>query len=1487
MSEMWPQLLQNLDPDLVRCLQVDRVLLARDGTKMVIRFRAERLIQPKEYKLLQKRMREGFPSAQVSVRLTYPMLREAVLADVQRYSKFVAGLVSDQRPAAMPYLSWADAKWRLSKDKQRLHVDVLDQMGANFLSSQGVDALIESMMKELFGISCRVIVDVVGTEEMAVSRIAEKREQEEKLLQEAHQASMAAAKVREAEPLPEKVIMGKLFEQPDIPCGELGEDAAGKLCVMGEVSGFELRELKNGSKLISFSVTDTTGACPVKAFLGSKKDSAETVQRIAESCQAGLKDGKWVKVRGDYQYDSFKREMVLMAKDILRAEKPTRRDTADVKRVELHLHTNMSAMDGMASPTDLINMAAKWGHPAIAITDHGVVQAFPEAFGAAKKAGIKLIPGCEAYLIDDTVELVKGVDDRLLAGTKYVVFDVETTGLNGSTDQITELGAVRIEDGVEVAEFSQLINPMRPIPEKVTELTGITDGMVRDCPTIGQVIPEFAKFFEGCVLVAHNADFDTAFLRRALEDAGLKLASPVIDTLAFSRAACPELKSHKLGSVCKRFGVSLKNAHRAVHDARATASCLVEMVKLAEEKWGDDPAGDGTAQGPFPTGGPDDVALSEDELPPDEPVGNALRGVPPLVRPMRLSDLNNLYDGTAQGSAYHMILLALDQEGMTNLYRLISEAHLSHFKRTPRMPRSLVNKYRKGLLVGSACEAGELYRAALDRKADGELLAMARFYDYLEIQPRGNNEFLVRSGKVPNEEAILDINRKIVYLADRLNIPVVATGDVHFKEPHDAIYRAIIMASKGFEDADQQAPLYFKTTDEMLREFSYLGEEDARRVVVDNPREIAERVGKVRIFKEHPEGKETFQPFWPEAEDDIRTLSETKSAAVYGDPVPEIVRARLDKELGAIIGYGFSTLYDIAVKLVDKSMSDGYIVGSRGSVGSSYVAWATGITEVNALPPHYVCPHCKHSEFEVPHEYTCGLDLPDKDCPDCGRRMDRDGFNIPFEVFLGFKGDKVPDIDLNFSGEYQPIAHNYVKELFGAENVFRAGTIGTVAEKTAYGYVLKYLEEREMAATNAEKERLARGCTGVKRTTGQHPAGMVVLPLGNEIYEFTPIQHPADDLTSETITTHFDFNSMHDVLVKLDILGHDDPTMLRKLQDLTGIAPQDVPLSDAEVFQNILSLFQSPAALGVTAEQIDVPTGTLGVPEFGTKFVRQMLVDTQPSTMEELIRISGLSHGTDVWLGNAQDLVRSGTAPLRQCICTRDDIMNQLIDLGVASKMAFDIMESVRKGRGLRPEMEQAMMDAGTPQWFIDSCKKIKYMFPKAHAVAYVTMALRIAYFKIYYPQAYYVCYLKRNADAFDGSRMVAGAEVLRGRLNELFEMDKSQKTAKDDDEITLLELLVEMNERGIRVLPVSLYASHATDFLPMGDSEIRPPLSSLPGLGENAAKNLAQAREDGPFISQEDMVRRKVAKSVVEILKANGCLGGLPETSQVSLFDF
>ncbi len=1438
MNDLWRNIFKDVDPALALCLSLDRVLVSRAGDKLVARFFSSRILDDREFSTLSKALRAAFPQAKASLRISYPALREDVNSNIAAYAKFICRLIARELPSAMPFLQWEEASWKMRGDHLIAEVD---RLGVEYLTSQGVDRRVELLLRELFGVEKRVTLEPRGDEEARLKDIARRREEEQERMAElARKACAADANGASCKTL-SKQLLGRAIAEEAMPMNELGEDS-GRVTLRGEVIKSELRDLKTGSKLCTFSLTDYTGTVSCKAFVGGRKSpGAEAIQQQAEALMDGVKEGKWVRVRGDYRYDEFQREMVLMVSDAVRSDAPRREDEAAEKRVELHLHTQMSAMDACASPTDLIKMAADWGHPAIAITDHGVVQAFPEAFSAAKKAGIKLIPGCEGYLIDDKPSMVKNADARKLASTTFVILDVETTGLSPLNDTIIELGAVKFVNGEEVAEFSQLINPMRPLPAKIVEITGITDAMLTGMPTIDQVLPDFVKFCEGAVLAAHNADFDMGFVGRAFSALGHKMDHPVIDTLSLSRNMFRAEKSHKLGAVAKRLGISLKNAHRAVHDARATGLILVKMLDMLGES-----------------------------------------------RPLRLlSDVNGAFDDDIGGASYHIILLAATQEGMTNLYRLVSEAHLNHFRRTPRLPRSLIAKYREGLILGSACEAGELFRAVLEGKPDRELERIAKFYDYLEIQPTGNNEFLVREGKVVSIEALQAMNRKILELGDRLGIPVVATGDVHFKEPRDAIFRAILMNAKGFEDCDNQAPLYLRTTDDMLAEFAYLGSKAAKRVVVDAPRAIADRVSpKLRIFVEHPEGKETFQPYWDFAEDEIRTLTETRAREIYGDPLPEIVRARIDKELGSIIGYGFSTLYDIAVKLVKKSLSDGYIVGSRGSVGSSFVANMTGITEVNSLPPHYVCPKCKHSEFDVPDEYTCGLDLPAKDCPVCGTSMDRDGFDIPFEVFLGFKGDKVPDIDLNFSGEYQPRAHAYVKELFGEENVFRAGTIGTVADKTAFGYVLKYLEEREMTATQAEKERLAKGLTGAKRTTGQHPAGMVVLPKGYEIYQFTPIQRPADDQDSDTITTHFDFSSMHDVLVKLDVLGHDDPTMLKKLEDLTGITPQQVPLDDRAVFERILSLFTSPEALGVTSDEIGSPTGTLGIPEFGTRFVRQMLVDTQPRSMEELIRISGLSHGTDVWLGNAQDVIKAGIAPLKKCICTRDDIMNQLIKWGVEPKTAFTIMESVRKGKGLKPEWIEAMKAADTPDWFLESCQKIKYMFPKAHAVAYVTMALRIAYFKVYHPGAYYACYLKRNAEAFDGSTMVAALPVLRAKLAELQALEKDEK-AKKEDQITLLEILVEMCCRGIALRPISLYESHAENFLLMPDNTILPPLSSLPGVGLAAAENLARAREAGPFISQEDMTRRKVAKSVVQTLALSGALGGLPETSQMSLFDF
>ena len=1443
MSEVWTRLLDGME--VARALTLDRVTVSRSTGRMHAYFCASRLLSGKETSVVQRAMEKGFPEIPMQVTVRYPALRGEVLRDISAYKGTVISRVTAESPASMPYLMWNDAQWTLDGDC--LTVSVATREGAEFLKMRGVDEMIRKNLLELFDVETRVVIQVAGGEEERIRRIAEKRREEETQLKQAALESASEAPAEESAPL--NAVKGQPFDDPVISMSELTEEA-GRVALMGEVVKTEMRDTKNSErKILRFTLTDYDGSVECKAFLQPKRGkTGVSLEKQIEGANEFVKEGKWLKVRGEYKYDEYSRMFVLFADDIVPAAKVVRKDTAKEKRVELHLHTQMSAMDACASPTDLINQAAAWGHKAIAITDHGVVQAFPEAFSAAKKAGIKLIPGCEGYLIEDYPEIVSRADGRAMDGVRFVVVDVETTGLNTSSDKITEIGAVRIENGVEVAEFSKLIDPEIPIPEKVTELTGISAAMLRGQPTIEQTVGEFAAFCEGCVLVAHNASFDMSFFRRAFRDAGLPFEYPVLDTLAMTRNYFKQAKSHKLGQLCKMLGISLTNAHRAVHDARATGEVLMKTL-------------------------------------------DAMRTDKPF---QRLDELNTYFETDAGGESRHIILLATSRDGMTNLNRMVSDAHLKYFHRTPRMTRSLIQKNRKDIIVGSACEAGELYRAIVNGKSDEEIEKIAAFYDYLEIQPLGNNEFMVREGIVPDEEALKDINRKIVALGEKLGKPVVATGDVHFKEPKDAIYRAILMDTKGFEDCDHQPPLYFRTTDDMLKEFEYLGKEKAYEVVVENTNKIADQVEHVKdLFMKTPDGGDTFQPFWEDAEQNLREICENRAREIFGDPLPELVRARLDKELGSICGYGFSTLYMIAVKLVKKSLSDGYIVGSRGSVGSSFVAKLAGITEVDALPPYYACPKCKHYEFDVPKQYTCGLDLPPKNCPVCGTVMDKDGFNIPFEVFLGFKGDKVPDIDLNFSGVYQPRAHNYVKELFGEENVFRAGTMGTVAEKTAYGYVLKYAEKRGINYAQAEKERLAKGITGVKRTTGQHPAGMVVLPKDYEIYQFTAIQHPADDVNSDTITTHYDFTSMHDVLVKLDILGHDDPTMLRNLQDLTGIRPQAVPLNDAEVFGKIISLFSSPEALGLTAEQLGVETGTLGIPEFGTRFVRGMLVETKPNTMEELIRISGLSHGTAVWLGNIQDILKSGQTDLKHAICTRDDIMNQLMEYGVPPKMAFTTMEFVRKGKAaigkggdLKPEMLEAMQEAHTPEWFIGACRKIEYMFPKAHAVAYVTMALRIAYFKIFYPGAYYACFLWRNAEDFNGSTMVCGVAQLKARMEEIDAMEKDERE-RSDGEYSLIESLIEMNLRGITLLPVDLYQSDAEKFVLEDDTHIRPPLSSLPGLGLNAAVNIQKIREDGPFISREDMVRRHIGRGLVEILAAAGCLNDLPESSQVSLFDF
>lgn len=1131
-----------------------------------------------------------------------------------------------------------------------------------------------------------------------------------------------------------------------------------------------------------------------------------------------------------------------MAKSIMTAQAPPpRMDTAEEKRVELHLHTQMSSMDGVTPVKTYIKRAIDWGHKAIAITDHGVVQAFPDAMNAADKSDLKVIYGVEAYLIDDLGNAVFSPRGQNLDDT-YVVFDIETTGLSKEKEMITEIGAVKVADGKIIDRFSIFVNPQRPISAEITKLTGITDDMVKDAPTIENVLPEFLKFCEDTVLVAHNASFDTGFIRIAAERAGLgELHHTIVDTLELARALLPELNKHKLDIVCEHLGVTLNGHHRAVNDAEATAEVFIKFLDMLAEK----------------------KIFTLDEI-------NVLASRTVNYKKLR---------------AYHAIILVKNYTGLRNLYELVSMAHIDYFFRRPRIPKSKFMQMREGLILGSACEAGELYRALLDGEPKQRIEELVHFYDYLEIQPLGNNKFMIDSPRVENIHSMEDIknmNRKIVELGETYGKPVVATCDVHFIDPDDAAFRKIIMAAEGFSDADNQPPLYFRTTDEMLAEFDYLGEERAREVVITNTNLIADQIEKIK-----PIPDETFPPKIEGADEQLRQICMDKAHSIYGDPLPPLVQERLETELNSIISNGYAVLYIIAQKLVWKSVADGYLVGSRGSVGSSFAANMAGITEVNSLPPHYVCPNCKYSDFDselvksFAMEEASGCDMPDMNCPKCGTLMHKDGHDIPFQTFLGFEGDKEPDIDLNFSGEYQQTAHAYTEELFGVGHVFKAGTIGTLADKTAYGFVKKYFDEREITAHNAEITRLMNGCTGVKRTTGQHPGGLMVVPSDHNIYEFCPIQRPANDVNSTVTTTHFDYHSISGRLLKLDLLGHDDPTVIRMLYDLTGVNPQTVPLGDPAT----MSLFESPEALGVTAEDIGCETGTLGIPEFGTKFVRGMLLDTKPKTFADLLRISGLSHGTDVWLGNAQTLIENGTITLKETISTRDSIMIYLINKGVDKKKSFKIMEKVRKGKGLTDEDIADMKAANVPDWYIESCQKIKYMFPKAHAAAYVMMAFRIAYFKINYPEAYYATYFTvRACDDFDYSCMCKGMDVAKAAMREIHAKGM-EATAKDKAKMTVLELIVEFYARGFKFLPIDLYKSDSRKFI-VTEEGLIPPFNSLQGLGTNAAQSIVDGREAGEFHTIEELKERtSLGRSLIDLLKENGVLNGIPETNQLSLF--
>ena len=1212
---------------------------------------------------------------------------------------------------------------------------------------------------------------------------------------------------------------------------------SGNVCIDGEILGMEDKETKTGKVILSINIYDGTSTMTCKAFLPGK-NAKNIVKRLGKT--------KAVKLAGRAQMDAFSNELTIMANTIVESTplpKTTREDKSEVKRVELHMHTKMSAMDAMTSATDLIKRAMSWGMKSIAITDHGVVQAFPEAYHLLGRDNpdMKVIYGVEAYLVPDKEKSVKNPRGQVLNDATYCVLDLETTGISITTEKITEVGIMKVKNGEVIDEFEIFVNPEKPIPQRVVEVTNITDEMVKDAETIDKVFPKILEFVGDSIIVAHNASFDVGFLKHNAKLLGYEFNNTYIDTLPLAKDLFPDLKKYKLGKIADSLGIEVDVAHRALADVDTTVKVFNVMLKKLKDKG-------------INTVDEIDSATKDPEAQKEE---------------------------FKKQRSYHAIILAKNYVGLRNLYKLVSISHLNYFYKNPRILKSIYKKYSEGLILGSACEAGELYQAIELGKSDEEIENIARDYDYLEIQPIGNNEFLVRNGVVPDREYLKDINRKIVELGEKLGKLVVATCDVHFMDPQDEIYRRILEAGQGYKDADEQAPLYLRTTEEMLKEFEYLGEEKAYEVVVTNTNKVSDMCDRI-----DPISPEKCPPHIPGCEEDIKNIAYKKAHELYGDPLPEIVQTRLDKELNSIISNGYSVMYIIAQRLVWKSNEDGYIVGSRGSVGSSLVAFMTGITEVNSLQPHYRCPKCKYSEFDD-YGVGNGFDLPDKDCPKCGTKMAKDGMDIPFETFLGFNGDKEPDIDLNFSGEYQAKAHKYTEVIFGKGTTFKAGTVGTVAEQTAFGYVKKYYEERNIPINKAEIARISVGCQGIKRTTGQHPGGIIVVPKGREIYEFTPVQHPADDPNSDIITTHFDYHSIDGNLLKLDILGHDDPTVIRMLQDITGVAPTDVPLDDKET----MSIFSSTKALGVTPEQIHSEVGTYGIPEYGTKFARGMLLDTHPTTFDELIRISGLSHGTDVWLGNAQSLIEQGIVTLQQAICCRDDIMIYLMKKGLPPDKSFKIMEAVRKGKvakGKEPKWKDEyiplMLEHDVPEWYIKSCEKIKYMFPKAHAAAYVTNAFRIAWFKVHIPLAYYAAFFTIRAKAFDAEVMINGKEKVKNKMKEI-EMMGNNATPKDKDMYDDLELVLEMYERGLRFLPIDLYKSHATKFQVEGDS-LRPPLNSIAGLGNVAAEGIMKARQEEKFMSIDDLkIRSKVGDSVTELLRQFGCLEGMSQSNQLSLF--
>ncbi|MDQ0159055.1 PolC-type DNA polymerase III [Alkalibacillus salilacus] len=1278
--------------------------------------------------------------------------------------------------------------------------------------------------------ACHIQLEVSQNEEAIQAFQQQKLEEERTLVQKAMQEQAERQKAKEEAESSESETEGPLqigyeIKEDAIEMHHILEEER-RMVIQGYVFDVDIRNLRSGRDLLIISITDYTDSIQIKMF--SKGDEQKTLF-------AQVKAGMWLKARGSIQTDTYTNELMMMGQDLNEVKAKTRQDPGidGEKRVELHAHTTMSQMDATVSAESLVEQAAKWGHEAVAITDHGVVQAFPEAYNASQKHGVKVLYGIEANLVDDGVPIAYNEANQTLHDATYIVFDVETTGLSAAYDKIIELAAVKVHDGEIIDRFERFANPHQKLSQTTIDLTGITDDMVKDAPEIEEVTRDFYEWCGEDILVAHNASFDIGFINAAYKQVNLpKVTNPVIDTLELARLLYPNLKNHRLNTLCKHLNIDLTQHHRAIYDAEATGYLLWSLVKSAKEK---------------------DIETH--------------------------ADLNN-YVG--QGDAYkrsrpnHATIIAQTDEGLKNLFKLVSMSHIDYFYRVPRIPRSQLKKHRDGLFIGSACDQGELFDT-IALKSEEEAEEVAEFYDYIEVQPPMNYYHLIEKENVQSVEHIKQLIKKLVAIGKKLDIPVVATGNVHHLHSHEKIYRQILIASQSGNPLNRQTipDVYFKTTADMLEDFAFLGDDVAKEIVVTNTNWVTDQIEDIKPIKD-----ELYTPNIEGADDEIRDMCYTRAKSIYGDELPDLVSKRLDTELTSIIKNGFSVIYLISQKIVKKSLDDGYLVGSRGSVGSSFVATMMEITEVNPLPPHYVCPNCQHHEFYTDGSVGSGFDLSKKDCEQCGTAYRRDGQDIPFETFLGFKGDKVPDIDLNFSGEYQPVAHHYTKVLFGDDKVYRAGTIGTVAEKTAYGFVKGYAQDHQLMYRQAEVDRLVQGCTGVKRTTGQHPGGIIVVPDDYEIYDFSPIQYPADDSSSEWLTTHFDFHSIHDNLLKLDILGHDDPTVIRMLQDLTGIDPETVPTNDPEM----MKIFSGPEVLGVNEEDILCKTGTLGVPEFGTRFVRQMLEDTKPSSFAELVIISGLSHGTDVWLGNAQELINDGICEIGDVIGCRDDIMVYLLQKGLESSLAFTIMEYVRKGRGLKDEWIEEMKNHGVPDWYIESCKKIKYMFPKAHAAAYVLMAVRIAYFKVHYPIEFYAAYFSVRADDFDIDTMVKGPEAIKRRVEDILEKG-NEASPKEKSLLTVLELALEMTMRGYQFQSVDLYRSDSQRFIVDGDTLI-PPFNAIDGLGTNAAINIVKSREDGEFLSKEDLRERsRISKTVLEYLDHHGCLGELPDQNQLSLF--